>query len=547
MADTNATDDPDVERYFNDGTDRYDEDLYHAAKRIAAGQALTVAELDAVKSKVNKRSGDDISLLPLALWKKNAAAFDQLLSIGADPTLPLKLTGEHVYDSVLMGIAQGSEPIATEFPRLYLKHGGSPNARMGVNQDPLVEFAATMENFESYKLRLDHGADVWKLSGPTRWSESGPLRATDVNPSSPTISTTISTEDNALETAALIGSRNGDYKFVDYAANTRLVHEASTSPKLELHVTCDHYMTPTAALSDYVFPIASKTLEQPLMANGEDAFLHWALGEQIVKPLGERKGDYDFWRGLATRFGLEEYFPWETKEEFINYRLAPIGLTLDEAMRPPYNGVLMPNWRPKMYAEIYPNTGKLRGFSTISGRCEIWNVALEECGYEPLPDYQEPAESPLSTPLVYKKYPLILNTGGRFRPMFHSEGRHLGMGFREQHPWPVVDIHESVAREHLIGNGDWVWIETRRGKILQKARVSETIHPKVINAESSWWYPEMPEKDPSLLGAFISNTNLLTLDDEEALDEYQGAWQNRALLCKIYKAKSEDVPIQLRT
>ena len=106
MADTNATDDPDVERYFNDGTDRYDEDLYHAAKRIAAGQALTVAELDAVKSKVNKRSGDDISLLPLALWKKNAAAFDQLLSIGADPTLPLKLTGEHVYDSVLMGIAR---------------------------------------------------------------------------------------------------------------------------------------------------------------------------------------------------------------------------------------------------------------------------------------------------------------------------------------------------------------------------------------------------------------------------------------------------------
>ena len=33
MADTNATDDPDVERYFNDGTDRYDEDLYHAAKQ----------------------------------------------------------------------------------------------------------------------------------------------------------------------------------------------------------------------------------------------------------------------------------------------------------------------------------------------------------------------------------------------------------------------------------------------------------------------------------------------------------------------------------
>jgi len=161
-----------------------------------------------------------------------------------------------------------------------------------------------------------------------------------------------------------------------WAPNTKLVHEATTSPKLELHVTCDHYMTPTAAVSDYVFPIASKTLENPLMANGEDTFLHWALGEAVVEPLGERKGDFDFWTGLATRMGLKEYFPWETKEEFINYRLAPIGLTLKEAMKPPYNGVLMPDWHPKMYAETNPRTGRIRGFSTISGRCEIWNTAL---------------------------------------------------------------------------------------------------------------------------------------------------------------------------
>jgi anaerobic selenocysteine-containing dehydrogenase len=331
-----------------------------------------------------------------------------------------------------------------------------------------------------------------------------------------------------------------------WAGNTKRIHQAFTSPKLELHVTCDHYMTPTAALSDYVFPIASKTLEQPCMTNGEDAFIQWNLGEQIVKPLGERRGDYDFWAGLARRLGLKEYFPWETKEDFINYRLEPVGLTVNEAVQPPYNGVLMPDFRPQIYAEKDPKTGRPTGFSTVSGRCEIWNTALEECGYDPLPDYCEPAESPMSTPLVYKNYPLILDTGGRFRPMFHSEGRHWGMGFREQQPWPQVDIHESVAREQNIANGDWVWIETRRGRILQRARVSETIHPKVVNAQSHWWYPEMAEKEPSLLGAFVSNANVLTIDDEEALDEYQGAWQNRALLCKIYPAKPEDVPEALK-
>lgn len=328
-----------------------------------------------------------------------------------------------------------------------------------------------------------------------------------------------------------------------WAPNTKLVHKAFKSPNLELHVVCDHYLTPTAALADYVFPIASKTLEQPLMGNGEDAWNHWNLAESVVEPLGERKGDFDFWKGLAVRFGLEEYFPWKTKEDFINWRLEPIGLTLKEALEPPYNGFLMPESKPKLYEERDPKTGKVRGFSTISGRCEIWSTALEELGYNPFPDYLEPAESPVSTPEVYKEYPLILTTGGRFRPMFHSEGRHWGMGYREQFPWPVVDIHESVARELEIGNGDWVWIETRRGRIQQKARVSEAIHPKVVNAQSHWWYPEMPEEEPWLFGAFVSNANVLTLEDEEALDEYQGAWQNRALLCKIYKAKPEEIPI----
>lgn len=328
-----------------------------------------------------------------------------------------------------------------------------------------------------------------------------------------------------------------------WAPNTKLWYKAFKSPNLELHVVCDHYMTPTAALADYVFPIASKTLEQPMMCNGEDTYVHWSMGEQVLQPLGERRSDFDFWRGLAVRFGLEEYFPWKTKEEYINWRLEPIGLTLKETLQPPYNGVLMPDVRPRMYAEKDPKTGKLRGFSTISGRCEIWSTALEECGYDPLPDYVEPAESPVSTPLVYKEYPLILDTGGRFRPMFHSEGRHWGMGYREQVPWPVVDIHESVARELGIANGDWVWIETRRGRILQRARVTEAIHPKVVNAQSHWWFPELPEEEPWLYGAFISNVNVLTLDEENALDEYQGAWQNRSLLCKVYKAKPEEIPI----
>jgi anaerobic selenocysteine-containing dehydrogenase len=116
---------------------------------------------------------------------------------------------------------------------------------------------------------------------------------------------------------------------------------------------------------------------------------------------------------------------------------------------------------------------------------------FEKLGYDPLPYYEEPPESPVSTPEVAKEYPLILNTGGRFMPMFHSEHRQLGIGMRERHPDPLTDIHPETAKDLGISEGDWVYIETRRGRIKQKAHLNPGILPDVVNVEASWWFPEM--------------------------------------------------------
>ncbi|MEM2546397.1 MAG: molybdopterin dinucleotide binding domain-containing protein, partial [Candidatus Bathyarchaeia archaeon] len=111
-----------------------------------------------------------------------------------------------------------------------------------------------------------------------------------------------------------------------------------------------------------------------------------------------------------------------------------------------------------------------------------------------------------------------------------------GMGMRERHPEPLVEIHTETAKELGISEGDWVWIETKRGKILMKAKNSDAMHPKCVNAEASWWYPELPGDKNWWHGNFISNANVLTLDDPETLDAYTGSWQNRALLCRVYRA-----------
>ncbi|MFC1864170.1 molybdopterin dinucleotide binding domain-containing protein, partial [Thermodesulfobacteriota bacterium] len=155
--------------------------------------------------------------------------------------------------------------------------------------------------------------------------------------------------------------------------------------------------------------------------------------------------------------------------------------------------------------------------------------------YDPLPFYEAPAESAVRTPEVAKDYPLVLNTGGRFMPQYHSEFRQLGTGARERHPDPLVDINIEDARALNIEDGDWVYIETRRGRIKQKARVSEKILKGVVNAEASWWFPEMPGEEPSLHGLWESNVNVLTLDDPDCCDPLTGGWQTRSLLCRIYK------------
>jgi anaerobic selenocysteine-containing dehydrogenase len=158
---------------------------------------------------------------------------------------------------------------------------------------------------------------------------------------------------------------------------------------------------------------------------------------------------------------------------------------------------------------------------------------LEKLGYDPLPHYEEPPETPVSAPEVAKEYPLILTTGGKFMPMFHSEWRQWGIGTREKRPDPLMDIHPETARDLGINDGDWAYIETRRGRIKQKARLNPGILRNVVNAEHGWWFPEQPAKEPSLGGVWESNSQVLTLDDIDSCDPLAGGWCNRALLCKV--------------
>ncbi|MGC1401655.1 MAG: molybdopterin dinucleotide binding domain-containing protein, partial [Thermodesulfobacteriota bacterium] len=177
---------------------------------------------------------------------------------------------------------------------------------------------------------------------------------------------------------------------------------------------------------------------------------------------------------------------------------------------------------------------KERGFSTPTRKVELWSTTLEKWGYDPLPKYVELPESPVSTPELLEQYPYILNAGLRTPTFFHSANRWQPW-LREIRPDPIVEIHPETAKKHGIKEGDWVYIESPRGRVKERAKIYDGIDPRVIVAEHGWWFPEI--KDPGH-GWDISNINILMDNAHRTMDPAMGATNLRNCLCNI--ARVED-------
>lgn len=300
-------------------------------------------------------------------------------------------------------------------------------------------------------------------------------------------------------------------------ANASKVREALM--KLDFIVCADLFMTPTAELADIVLPAAAwPELDQ--LAGFPTVAANVVLAQQKAVQIGECKSDEEMFVELARRMKLAVCI--EPVKDVLNAQLKAGGLdvTFDELKERGFIKV------PFKYRKFEDS-----GFNTPTRKIELYATQFERLGYDPLPSYQEPPESPLATPEIAKDYPLVLTTGARISHFFNSEHRQIE-NLRKAHRFPLVEINPQTAEQFGIANGDWVWIETRRGRIRQKAKLTSGIDPRVIHAEHGWWYPEQPGPD---YGVWTSNVNLLT-DNQPPYDPAMGTYQLRALLCRIERA-----------
>jgi anaerobic selenocysteine-containing dehydrogenase len=300
-------------------------------------------------------------------------------------------------------------------------------------------------------------------------------------------------------------------------ANAREAYEALK--KLEFFVIIDHFMTPTAELADIFLP-AGTWLEQNHVADNWKRH-GYAFARQKCCEIGEAWQDHKIFLELGKRMGQEW---WPTVEDGLDYLLEPSGLTFEQFKEKGY-----------LRGEMVYHKYRERGFSTPTRKLELWSTILEKWGRDPLPKYVEVPESPYSTPEVAKKYPYIFNSGLRTPTYFHSAGRMIPL-LREIRPDPIVEVHPETAKKHGIEDGQWIYIESPRGRIKQRAKLYDGIDPRIVTSEHGWWFPEI--KDPGH-GWEISNANILTDNAFETCDPNMGATNVRVCLCNIYPCENE--------
>lgn len=281
--------------------------------------------------------------------------------------------------------------------------------------------------------------------------------------------------------------------------------------KLEFMVVLEIFMTPTAAIANIVLPVATG-MEHDEIGYWPGWYEEVRAHPKVVDPPGEAWPDTKILNELAKRLGLGEYF-WKDDSEALDFWLQPSGLSFEDLKR---RKTLLPKREYKAH-----------DFKTPSGKVEIYSKRLEEMGFSPIPLWKELSQFPE----MPKEYPLLLTNAKEDAYML--TGYKMIASLRNMKPEPIVELNPVTAEKAGLKDGDMVYIETKKGRIMQRLCLNPDLDPRVVFAAFGWWFPE--EGESNLYGWRKSNINVLT-ETEPPYEVTTGTKQLRGIPCRVYKA-----------
>ena len=272
-------------------------------------------------------------------------------------------------------------------------------------------------------------------------------------------------------------------------------HVVAALKELELFVVQELFMTETAKLANVILPASSFFEKSGTFTNGERRIQRV---NAVVEPIEGTKSDGQIIVDIMNRMGYPqpEYHPEWVLEEVA--RIVPFfeGVKWDELGE---NGKQWPVSKEGKGTDILHTETFKRGKGKF-----VYNK------------YKKSEELVQNE----KEYPYIITT--------NRELEHYNCGAmtrRTRNALIVTDdvlmINPADAQKHLINDGDMVCVESPRGKVDIKAKITDEVKPGILS--STFHFPDI----------MLNNITSSVSDSEAMCPEY------KVVACNIRKSKGE--------
>jgi len=187
------------------------------------------------------------------------------------------------------------------------------------------------------------------------------------------------------------------------------------------------------------------------------------MRNKAVEPQADTLDLYSIIKGLATRLGLDQYFPHNTMQELWAWQLEPTGFTLADFEK---KGFVEYADKPVMF-----DREKLDGkFKTPSGKIEIISQKLDEWGFPSWKPYVSPPKPPKGQyRLVFGRSPLHSHSHTINNPLLN-----------EMMPENTLWINTREAGKMGVSEGDFVDVISGDVTSVVTAKLTDFIHPEAV-------------------------------------------------------------------
>lgn len=266
--------------------------------------------------------------------------------------------------------------------------------------------------------------------------------------------------------------------------------------KLPFLVVAEIFPTSTAAIADIVLPAALPG-EHNSIAYWPSWSGHIHAMPKVSEPPGEAWPDAKMINELAKRMGFSEHF-FNDWEESLDLMLCDSGMTYKEFC---VKRSLHPT---KHYIEENPE----HYFKTPSGKAEFYSQQMTQLGLSPLPTFKEVTTLRFAKK-AFERYPLYM-TNGKEGAYFSSGYRHIEK-MKKYKAEAVCEMHPKTASKYGLTDGEMIYIESAKGRIQQRLKVADHVHPQVVLAAFGWWNTEAEDRE---FDWRANNINILTDGDK---------------------------------